>query len=108
LTIISINEFAFLCHPSVSPIIKQNKNQAENSKAVYIGYGITLLLYLAVGIIGSLAIHGFHPVKKNNVMDYFSGSWQAPFIGILNFLYFFLIVPIFPFVAKSQIYDVLP
>ena len=42
-----------------------------------------------------------------NIIDYFEGQPQAPIIGILNFLYLFLISPIFPFVSKNQALELL-
>ena len=57
LTVACVNSYSFMCHPSVSPIIKENKNQKENEKAVYFGYLICLGLYLAVGILGSMAVY---------------------------------------------------
>lgn len=102
LAIASINGFAFICHPSVSPMIKENDDPKTNSKAVYIGYGITTVLYLLVGVLGALSIFGRHPDKKSNIIDYFSGSFQSPLIGFLNFVYLFLISAIFPYVSKNQ------
>jgi hypothetical protein len=72
------------------------------------GFGISCALYFIVGVCGSLAIYGKHPQKTSNVMDYFSGSWQAPLIGISNFIYFLMIIPIFPFVAKNQLVSLVP
>jgi hypothetical protein len=57
---------------------------------------------MIVGVLGALSIFGKHPAKKNNVMDYFSGSWQAPIIGSMSFFYLFMISPIFPYVSKNQ------
>lgn len=104
----SINGFAFTCHPSISPMLKQNHDQKTNKKAIYLGFGISCILYFIVGVCGSLAIYGKNPSKTSNVMDYFSGSWQAPLIGITNFIYFFMIFPIFPFVAKDQLISLVP
>jgi hypothetical protein len=41
-------------------------------------------------------------------MDYFSGQWQAPVIGFTNFIYFLMIFPIFPYVAKDQLVSLVP
>ena len=108
LLVASINGFAFTCHPSISPMLKENNNQKDNRKAIYLGFGISCFLYFIVGVCGSLAIYGKHPQKTSNVMDYFSGSWQAPLIGIANFIYFLMIIPIFPFVAKNQLISLVP
>ncbi len=104
----SINGFAFTCHPSISPMLKQNHDQKNNKIAIYLGFGISAVLYFIVGICGSLAIYGKHPVKTSNVMDYFTGQWQAPIIGFANFIYFFMIIPIFPYVAKDQLTSLVP
>jgi amino acid permease len=101
LAVASINGFALICHPSVSPMIKENADQKSNGKAVYIGYGITTVLYILVGVLGALAIY-HRGVDKHNIIEYFSGSFQAPLIGFLIFIYLFLISPIFPYVAKNQ------
>lgn len=105
LAVASINGFAFICHPSVSPMVKEHDDQKNNAKAVYYGYAITTVLYLIVGVLGSLSIYGKVPKTKKehyNIIDYFEGEAQAPIIGILNFFYLFLISPIFPFVSKNQ------
>jgi len=72
------------------------------------GFGISCILYLMVGVCGSLAIYGKHPSNTSNVMNYFSGSWQSPLIGISNFIYFLMIFPIFPYVAKAQLGSLIP
>jgi hypothetical protein len=77
---------------------------------VYCGFGITIALYLLVGILGALSIYGKVPITHKdhyNIIDYFEGQPQAPIIGILNFLYLFLISPIFPFVSKNQALELL-
>lgn len=61
LTVVSINGFAFISHPSVSPMIKEHSNQKQNDKAVYYGYAICLTLYLVVGVLGALAVYGRVP-----------------------------------------------
>jgi amino acid permease len=101
LAVASINGFALICHPSVSPMIKENEDQKSNAKAVYVGFGITTALYILVGVLGALAIVN-RGVDKHNIIEYFSGSFQAPLIGFLIFLYLFLISPIFPYVSKNQ------
>lgn len=63
---------------------------------------------MIVGVLGALSIFGKNPVKKNNVMDYFSGSWQAPVIGFMSFFYLLLISPIFPYVSKNQAIELIP
>jgi amino acid permease len=63
LLIASINSFAFTCHPSISPILKENANQANNKKAIFLGFFITAIMYTLVGIGGSLAIYGKKPAK---------------------------------------------
>ena len=105
LTVACVNTYAFMCHPSVSPMIKENSDQKKNDVAVYTGYLICLFLYLAVGVLGALAIYGrTPPVHKEsyNIIDYFSGSFQSPVIGFLNFGYLFIVSAIFPFVGKNQ------
>lgn len=108
LTVAAINGFAFICHPSISPMVKENSDQKNNSKAVYIGFGITLVLYLLVGVLGALSIFGIHPDKHSNIIDYFSGSFQSPVVGLLNFIYLFSISPIFPYVSKNQFLELIP
>jgi len=71
LLIASINSFAFTCHPSISPILKENANQGNNKKSILVGYTITAVMYVLVGIGGSLAIYGKNPQKTSNIMDYF-------------------------------------
>ena len=71
LLIASINSFAFTCHPSISPILKENENQGNNKKSIFIGYTITAVMYVFVGIGGSLAVYGKNPHKTSNIMDYF-------------------------------------
>lgn len=75
---------------------------------MYIGYAITTILYLLVGVLGALAIYGKTPAKKSNIIDYFSGSFQSPLIGFLNFLYLSSISAIFPYVAKNQALELIP
>ncbi len=58
LAVASINGFALICHPSISPMIKESADHKSNGKAVYVGYGITTVLYILVGVLGALAI--FH------------------------------------------------
>jgi hypothetical protein len=35
------------------------------------------------------------------------GQWQAPVMGISNFIYFLLIFPIFPYISKNQLISLL-
>jgi amino acid permease len=65
LAVASINGFALICHPSVSPMIKENADQKSNDKAVYIGYGITTILYIIVGVLGALSIYNKGGDKHN-------------------------------------------
>jgi amino acid permease len=58
LAVASINGFALICHPSISPMIKENENQKKNHIAIFIGYGLTVVLYILVGVLGALAIVG--------------------------------------------------
>jgi amino acid permease len=89
-------------------MLKENNSQKNNKKAIYIGFAISSILYFIVGVCGSLAIYGKHPVKTSNVLDYFSGQWQSPIIGFSNFIYFFMIFPIFPYVSKDQLVSLIP
>ena len=78
---------------------------------MYLGFSISFVLYLIVGLLGALAIEGKIPsIQKSeyNTMDYFSGEWQAPIIGILNFIYLFIVSPIFPYVGKNQALELIP
>lgn len=61
LSVASINAFAFICHPSVGPIVQEHDNRQEKTKAVYYGYGMTIILYLLVGILGAMSIYGRVP-----------------------------------------------
>jgi hypothetical protein len=61
-----------------------------------------------VGGLGALSIYGKHPAKNSNIIDYFSGQFQSPLIGFLNFIYLFLISAIFPFVSKNQALELIP
>ena len=111
LAVASINGFSFISHPSISPMIKENEKQRENAKSVYYAYAIALILYVAVGVLGALSIYGRVPgVDKSsyNIIDYYSGEFQAPIIGFLTVAYLFMISPIFPFVAKNQISELIP
>lgn len=78
---------------------------------MYLGFSISFVLYLIVGLLGALGIEGKIPsIQKSeyNTMDYFSGEWQAPIIGILNFIYLFIVSPIFPYVGKNQALELIP
>ena len=78
---------------------------------MYFGYLICLGLYLAVGILGSMAVYGkVPPIQKSsyNIIDYFSGQFQAPVIGFLNFIYLFIVSSIFPYVGKMQALELIP
>jgi sodium-coupled neutral amino acid transporter 9 len=111
LKVASINGFAFICHPSISPIVKEHYNQKKNEKAIYLGFLICIGMYILVGVFGALAIYGrVPPMQKDsyNIIDYFSGSFQAPVLGLLNCAYLFMISPIFPFVSKSQAVQLIP
>ena len=61
LAVASINGFAFITHPSLSPIIKEHTHQKNNWKAVYLGYGLTTIIYILVGVLGALSIYGKTP-----------------------------------------------
>ena len=92
-------------------MIKEHENQKDNGKAVYWGFGICMVMYVIVGVLGALAIYGkVPPIQKSsyNIIDYFSGEFQAPIIGFLNVLYLFMISPIFPFVSKNQALELIP
>ena len=107
----SVNAFAFICHPNAAPIVQVLDKKDDRVKAVYIGYGFTVVLYLLVGVLGALSIYGrVPPMDKSsyNIIDYFSGSFQAPLVGSLTFIYLFMISPIFPFVAKTQALSLIP
>lgn len=67
---------------------------------------IATFLYIMVGVLGALSIYGRVPAidkSSYNLIDYYSGEFQAPIIGCLTVAYLFMISPIFPFVAKNQI-----
>ena len=78
---------------------------------MYYGYLICLALYLTVGTLGSMAVYGkIPPMQKSsyNIIDYFSGQFQAPVIGFLNFVYLFIVSPILPYVGKVQVLQLIP
>ena len=65
-------------------------------------------LYLIVGILGALAIYGKEVKNAKNITDFFADSWQAPTMGFLCFFYLFVISPIFPYVSKNQMLELIP
>ena len=74
LNVASVNQFAFICHISISPMVKGHYDQRKNDKAIYLGFLICLCLYIVVGALGALAIYGRVPsVYKSsyNIIDYF-------------------------------------
>jgi hypothetical protein len=89
-------------------MLKNHNDKKNNKKAVFLGFGICATLYLIVGVCGALAVYGKHPVRTNNVLDYFEGQWQAPMMGFSNFIYFLFIFPIFPYIVKNQLTSLLP
>lgn len=63
---------------------------------------------MLVGVVGALAIFHKPKTEGDNIISYFKGSFQSPLIGILTFLYLLMISPIFPYVTKNQIIEVIP
>jgi len=74
LSVASIIGFAFICHPSVSPMIKEHADPKNNAQAVFFGFVITIVLYMIVGVLGALSIYGKIPKTIQphyNIIDYF-------------------------------------
>ena len=65
LKVASVNGFAFMCHPCISPMVRENEKPKENYKAIYIGYVLATIVYLVVGVLGALSIYGrIPPMEK--------------------------------------------
>lgn len=50
--------FAFVSHPSISPILKNAKNPMQNTKSIYIAYAFTTILFVLVGTFGGIGLVG--------------------------------------------------
>lgn len=55
---VSILSFAVVAHPSISPILKENENYQDGQKSVFLGFGITTLLYIVCGVLGQFGLMG--------------------------------------------------
>lgn len=65
--------FAFISHPSVSPILKNAKNPLANTKSIYIAYIFATVLFSLIGIFGGIGLIGRTREGGNSVISYFSG-----------------------------------
>ena len=55
-TTLGVFAISFFIHSIMIPIFKNNKNYCNNIRDLKIGFVLTCLIYLAIGIFGSLAI----------------------------------------------------
>ena len=65
--------FAFISHPSVSPILKSSKNPMSNTKSVYLAYAFTMTLFIMIGVFGGIGLVGRVRKEGNTVISYFIG-----------------------------------
>ena len=50
--------FAFISHPSVSPILKSARNPLTNTKSVYLAYLFSVVLFALIGVFGGIGLIG--------------------------------------------------
>jgi sodium-coupled neutral amino acid transporter 9 len=102
-TLFSTVLFALISHPSVSPILKNSKNPLSNSKSIYLGYLLTFILFILIGIFGGIGLIGRDCLEGNTVISYFVGSVLSYTMTIPVLLYLFCIFAIYPYVARNQV-----
>lgn len=84
------------CHSVILPIMKNNKNQANNQRDLFIGYILVTLTYIIIGILGYIGFSGSEfssKFEKNWFMFFKSDNY---FILVLRILNVIQLVSIFP------------
>ena len=100
---------AFFVHLVIAPLVKPMKKPEETTKALAIGYSLSSIFYLLVGVIGFLAILGRNPTDDHpqTIMDYFEkDSFSPVLIELLYFIKLGSTYPIFCFLSKSQLLSI--
>ena len=104
----SVQGFAFTCHPTMNPIVNENRDQKRNAFAVGLGFFMGWFIKLVCGGLGALAIYKKHPKDPSNVVNYFAGHWQEYLFSSCLLIYLICIFPVFPYVCRDQFFKILP
>jgi hypothetical protein len=92
-----------VAHPSISPLLKSNKNYQDGTKSINIAFAMVTLLYILCGVFGGIGLVGRPKAAGDTLVTYFKQSFFEPALGIPSILYLLTIFPIYPFVSRMQI-----
>jgi len=100
---------SFFIHNIIIPIMKNNREEKKNQRDVVTGYILTGLIYVVIGIFGTLSIAGVDlgGKKANTVLDYYTPDIGTAIIEILLFLQLLTVEPIIWYVARSQFFTLI-
>ena len=59
-TLLGILSSSYFSHSFILPIIKNNQNQNNNKRDLFIGYFLVFLTYLSVGLLGYVGFSGLN------------------------------------------------
>ena len=98
----------YFSHSFVLPLMKNNKNQENNKRDLFIGYILVMLTYIVVGIMGYFGFSGkdFKPDFKDNWFRFF--PFDNIYIVVLRLINVFQLLTIFPvivYIVRIQLFS---
>lgn len=103
---------AFFGHNVVNAIVANNEKPQNNVRDLRIGYLFVYIIYLIVGIFGSVGIVGIKVKSPETISDFFpykKGHFQSYFAQVVNLLFLFQLstaLPILVYIARTQFWRI--
>ena len=96
------------CHSVILPLMKNNRNPANNQRDLFLGYVCVTLTYIIIGIFGYIGFSGseFSSAFQDNWFRFFESDNY--FIFALRLLNVFQLISIFPilfYVVRTQLFS---
>ena len=105
-TLAGIFSLAFFVHNNLITIVKTNQSPDKNSRDVVLSFLLTAMVYLFIGIFGSLSVVGLVTEKTPQiVLDYFNDSIWTIIIDFLIFLQLISVSPLNWYIGRTQILE---
>ena len=98
----------YFCHSFILPLMKNNRNQENNQRDLFIGYICVTITYITVGIMGYIGFSGseFSPDFKDNWYRFFkSDNYFILVLRIFNVIQLTLLFPMCFHIVRTELME---
>ena len=98
----------FFSHSFVLPLMKNNRNQENNKRDLFLGYIFVMITYLSVGILGYIGFSGksFSPEFFDNWFRFFpSDNIPIIVLRLVNVCQLLSIFPVLAYIVRIQLFS---